>query len=122
MQVYYAICLILSVIGLLIFKWRWNRDTDINITFIFLFIPISEIGYLMLSMSSNLEEAILANKIIYLGGCFLPMFITFGIMNMFQFKFPRIIGFSMTALTVLVYSGVLMIGVNKAFYKSVSHF
>jgi Response regulator containing a CheY-like receiver domain and an HD-GYP domain len=121
MQVYYAICLILSVIGLLIFKWRWNRDTDINITFIFLFIPISEIGYLMLSMSSNLEEAILANKIIYLGGCFLPMFITFGIMNMFQFKFPRIIGFSMTALTVLVYSGVLMIGVNKAFYKSVEY-
>ncbi len=119
MQVYYAVCLVLSVIGLLIFKWRWNRDTDINITFIFLFIPIAEIGYLMRAISSNLEEALLANKIIYLGGCFLAMFITFSIMNLFQLKIPRIVGLIMTASSVLMYGVILMIGINGAFYKSV---
>ena len=119
MQTYYAVCLVLSVIGLLIFKWRWNRDTDINITFIFLFIPIAEIGYLMRAISSNLEEALLANKIIYLGGCFLAMFITFSIMNLFQLKIPRIVGFIMTASSVLMYAVILMIGINGAFYKSV---
>ena len=121
MQTYYAVCLFLSVIGLLIFKWRWSRDTDINITFLFLFIPITEIGYLMRSISSNLEEALLANKIIYLGGCFLAMFITFGIMNLFQLKIPKIIGFLMTASSILMYTVVLMIGINGWFYKSVTY-
>ena len=121
MQTYYVVCLFLSVIGLLIFKWRWSRDTDINITFLFLFIPITEIGYLMRSISSNLEEALLANKIIYLGGCFLAMFITFGIMNLFQLKIPKIIGFLMTASSILMYTVVLMIGINGWFYKSVTY-
>ena len=121
MNYYYLICFILAVIGTLIFKWRWNRDTNVNITFIFLFIPISEIGYLMFSISSNVEEALLANKIIYLGGVFLITFMTFCILNLTDIKFPKIVQLLMMTASCVIYAFVLMIGINEYFYKSATY-
>ena len=60
-------------------------------------------GYLCLSISKNLEEALLANRIAYLGCVFLPLFMLMTIMKVCALKCTKIarvilIGVSFTKL------------------------
>ncbi len=116
---FYLTCFILSILATAIFRWRWNEDTNINITFLFIFIPISEMGYFMFAMSTNLTEALLANKIIYLGGAFLSLFITLSIIALFNIRTPRLLSMIMMGISTILYGFVLTIGFNGFFYKSV---
>ena len=116
---FYLTCFILSIIATVIFRWRWNEDTNINITFLFIFIPISEMGYFMFAMSTSMTEALLANKIIYLGGAFLSLFITLSIIALFNIRTPRSLSMLMMGASTVMYGFILTIGFNKLFYKSV---
>ena len=114
---FYLTCFILSIIATVIFRWRWNEDTNINITFLFIFIPISEMGYFMFAMSTSMTEALLANKIIYLGGAFLSLFITLSIIALFNIRTPRSLSMLMMGASTVMYGFILTIGFNKLFYK-----
>lgn len=80
----------------------------------------SNLGYLALQLSTELNEALLAMKIIYLGGCFIPMlyFLTVcGICHVFVRK--RYI-LPMIALQGGIFCAVCTIGYLPWFYKNVS--
>ena len=74
----------------------------------------------MFAMSTNLKEALLANKIIYFGGAFLSLFITLSIIAMFNIRIPRPISMLMMGISVVVYAFVLTIGFNDLYYKKVT--
>ena len=71
-SILYGVCAVLSLVVLVIYCYVIQQK---EIWFILLFcsIFIANIGYLSLSIAKNLEEALLANRIVYLGSVLLPM-------------------------------------------------
>lgn len=109
----FAVSLALSILYVLI----WNKHYDINISAIFTLIPIANTGYLFLSLATNIGEATICNKIIYLGGCFLTFFITMSVWNLCNIKVSRYIRFLLFILSTLMYILVLTIGYRDYYYK-----
>ncbi len=115
--VYYLICFIASIVCTLIFTWKCTQQTDVYYTVLFILIPISEVGYLMMSMSTDLKEALLAQKIIYFGGCFLQLAVTLSIFTMYKIKIKKVLITSMFAVNLLMFCSTLTIGFTEVFYK-----
>ena len=53
-----------------------------------LFMTIANGGYLAIAISTNVSEAILANRICYLGGCFIPPITLFLLCAIANYKIP----------------------------------
>ncbi len=117
MYIFYELTFALSLALSILYVLIWNKHYDINISAIFTLIPIANIGYLFLSLSTNVGEATICNKIIYLGGCFLTFFITMSVWNLCNIKVSRYIRFLLFVLSTLMYILVLTIGYRDYYYK-----
>lgn len=82
MVVFYNVCFFISFLLSAFYVVRWKKYFDVNITILFFIIPLVNLGYVFLYMAGNLEEALLAQKLIYLGGCFMPFFIAYSIFGL----------------------------------------
>ena len=117
MYIFYELTFALSLALSILYVLIWNKHYDINISAIFILIPIANIGYLFSSIAVNANEATIANKIIYLGGCFLTFFITMSVWNLCNIKVNRYIRFLLFALSTFMYILVLTIGYRDYYYK-----
>ena len=117
--VFYISMLVLSLILTTLYFALWHKHFDIHFTLIFAFIPLANLGYPMMSMAENLQDYIIAQKIVYIGGCFLNLFITLAVLSLCRIKIPRIVSVGMFVFSTLVYSSVLSIGYMPLFYNSV---
>ncbi|MCR5060921.1 MAG: HD domain-containing protein [Saccharofermentans sp.] len=117
---FYEINFLISVALLLLYCFIWHKHFDVHLTLIFGIIPLSNLGYVFLAHSTNLEEAILSNQIIYLGGCFLPLMITFCVLELCHISFNRLFRVGIIALSAVAYATVLTIGHTDLFYTEVS--
>lgn len=79
-------------------------------------------GYLALAVSNNVEEAILANKILYVIGIFVPMLIFFIVCEICKISLNRVLQTILFLVQGLLYFGVLSVGHSKLFYKSVDYY
>ena len=113
----YGIFLLISVILSLFYVFIWHKHFDMHFALIFSFVPISELGFFLVAISRNIDEAYAGMKIIYLGGCFLPLFITLSIFSLCKINVNRLLATLMYLLTCLVYSSVLTIGYLPWYYK-----
>ncbi len=120
MTAYYEILFGLSILLTLIYLAIWHKHFDVHITLIFAFIPIANLGYAMLAHSRNLNTALAAVKITYIGGCFLALFITQSIFGLCHIKLKRWMSAVLTIISMASFSFVLSIGNAPYFYKSVS--
>ncbi len=116
-EAYYLATFVLSVVGTLIFVWRWKSDTNIYFTLLFILIPITNMGFYMLSVSKNLEEALIANNITILGGNFLSLFIMLSIVSMYEGNVSKIFTIVMFTLSFLIYGFTFTIGRSDIYYK-----
>ena len=96
---------------------RYRKHFDVNITAIFILLPISALGYPFLEMAQSLDEALMAQKVIYLGGCFLPFFTAFAIFGLCKINVNPLIRVLMFILNAACYAMVLDIGHGKFFYR-----
>ena len=71
---YYNTLFVISTILLLILSVRWQLRIDIDFAVFFILIPINLLGYMKMATANSVETAILANHLVYLGGCFLQLF------------------------------------------------
>ena len=120
MVAYYEILFGLSVLLTLIYIAIWHKHFDVHISLIFAFIPIVNLAYAMLAHSRNLDTALAAVKISYIGGCFLTLFITQSIFGLCHINLKRWMSALMTLLCLGSFSFVLSIGNSPIFYKTVS--
>lgn len=118
-MIYYNTFFIISFLLSIFYVYRFQKHFDVNITAIFLLIPVVNLGYIFMAKASNLDQALVANRIIYLGGCFLPYFITFSIFNLCKIEVKPWIRTILIMLNSSVYVCVLLVGRNKLFYESV---
>ena len=79
---FYAILASLAVVNLIVFLFLF-REKKLNyyILAIFTLITVSNGGNYLIALADTLEEAFIAKKIIYVGGCFIPPLILFIILN-----------------------------------------
>lgn len=116
---YYLVLFIASLVCTAIFVGMWHKHVDVYYPLIYTLIPIANMGYLMMSLATNLEEAVLANKVTYLGGCFLPLIFTLNTLNLCGIRFKKIVPLGVLGFGALQYLCVLTIGNNTLYYKSV---
>ncbi|MBO4864691.1 MAG: HD domain-containing protein [Eubacterium sp.] len=117
---YYLGMFIVSIIMSLIYLYNWQRHFDVNITAIFVIVPIINITYFLLYTSHTLETAILSLKIIYIGGAFLPWFVTMCAVSLCKIKIKRMVRLVTLMLSAVIYGFTLTIGHSGLFYKSIT--
>lgn len=81
---------------------------------------IVNLGYFALSISKSLEEALLANRIAYLGSVFLPMSMFMIIMNVCGIRYKRIVPGLLLCICIIVFLVAASPGYLDIYYKEVS--
>ena len=80
---------------------------------------IVNIGYLSLAISKNLEEALLANRISYLGSVFLPLSMLMIIMNTCKITCKKIFSGILLSISIIVFLIAASPGYLNIYYKDV---
>ena len=81
-MLYYDIILMVSVVLSGIYLFLWHKHFDAHLTMIFVMIPIVCLGYALRAHATGLETALAANKIVYMGGCFLQLFVLLAVVTL----------------------------------------
>ena len=115
---YYISMVAISLVCSAVYFWKWQKHFDIHFTLCYVLLPFVTMGYLLLATSEGLGSAMMANKINYLGGCYLELLITLIIFSLCKIKIPRLVSFLMVTWSTLIYAGALSIGYSDIFYKS----
>ena len=119
MTAYYEILFGLSVLLTLIYIAIWHKHFDVHISLIFAFIPIVNLAYAMMAHSRNLDTALAAAKITYIGGCFLLLFITQSILSLCHIVIKRWQSALFTIICLICFAFALTMGNAPYFYKTV---
>lgn len=82
---------------------------------------ISCVGHLMLGLSTNVGEAILANKLNYAGSAFLPMFTLYAVAAICCVQIPFVLRLFLNLFTVLVFGLSATVGFSSIYYKTVEY-
>ena len=87
MIAYYSITAAITTVAFLFFIYEYeNRKTNYYYLVLIMLMMVANAGYLAVALSKTLEEAILANKILYLGGCFVQPVTLFLICTLSNYK------------------------------------
>ncbi len=117
MTTYYLVSAVLMLVIFLIIAFRFEAK---KVNYYFLIITflttISNMGYMGIAFSKTLEEAILANKICYIGGCFVPPIILLLVFAICNYKVPRWVLNLMFLYNIGVYLMVMTIGYTDLYY------
>ena len=116
--VYYKVAFAVSFLLTLIYVAIWDRRFDVNITAIFMLVPIANLGHVFMAAAQTQQEAATAVKIIYIGACFMPFFVTMGLFNICRIKVSRLIRVLLFSVPALLFASVLSIGYFPLFYEN----
>ena len=116
---YYGLCLFISFIMLLLVIAS-GSEHSIHQSLLISIMTIANGGYLALAMSRSLSEAILANKVIYAGGAFMPMLFFLIICEVCYVTFPRWLHLIMYGGQLITYVTICTMGYTGLYYKSVN--
>lgn len=116
--IFYGVLFLISLCFAAGYVYIWHKHFDVNFNMIFTLVPVACLGYYLSANAVNLESAITAQKIIYIGGCFLQLFVVFSIFNLCKINIPKWVRMAMFVACALVYGSVLTIGHTKIFYTS----
>lgn len=117
---YYAAAFVLSVVLMLVYVLLYHRHYDIHLSLIFVLVPISNLAQSLLSQSESIEAALLANKIVYISGCYLILMITLVVFSLCDIALNRYVRLLLYIITTAVFFCTLQIGRNELYYKNVS--
>ncbi len=120
MIAYYSITLTLVFFNLLAFIFRFEgKKINYYFTILGLLMTLDCAGYLALALSRTLSEAVLANKICYLGGCFLPPVMLSAICAVCNYELPNWLRNLIYIYSFIVYAMVLTTDINDFYYKEI---
>lgn len=119
MFVYYVSMFILATINLVVFLMLF-REKKLNyyILALLAIITVSNAGNFFLATASGIEDALLAKKIYYIGGCFMPPIILLLILKMCNITVKKWIENIVLLFSFVVYAMVLSVGYSDIYYKS----
>ena len=115
---YYVTIFILSLICCVFYYIKKRDYYSVNYTLIFILAIMSQGSYIIIALSRNAREALVANKILYIGGCYLILIGLFLIFSVCKIKIPKWLKFLLFMFASFVYACVLTTGYSDLFYKS----
>lgn len=117
---YYFITAVLAVINLFILIFVFEpKKTNYYFMILLLLFALTNGAYLAIAVSTGLEEAVLANKISYLGGCFMPPIILFLICAICNYTIRPWLRCLLYTYSAVVYFSVLTIGYSNIYYDRI---
>ncbi len=117
---YYEVIFGISFLLTVIYVMIWQKHFDLNLTVIFILVPIVNLGYYLYANSADKYAAMNAYKIIYIGSCFLPFFVTMCVLNLCEIEVPRPLRFFAFLINTTLYVFVLTVGKKPYFLKSLT--
>jgi putative two-component system response regulator len=105
---------------MLVYVFVYHRHYDVHISIAFVLGPVSTFAQLLLSQCEDVESALLANKVLYIGGCYLILMITLVIFSLCDIPLNRYIRLLLYLVTTVVFFCVQQMGWNDLYYKNVS--
>ena len=117
---FYGTLFLLSILFSAIYITIWHRHFDTNITMVFIMVPIACLGYFLYSFATNLEEALVCQKVIYIGGCYLSLFVFLSILDICKVEVSKWVRLILYIACTIIYGAVLTIGWVPVYYKEVS--
>ena len=117
---YYEVIFGISFLLTVIYVMIWRKHFDLNLTVIFILVPIVNLGYYLYANSADKYAAMNAYKIIYIGSCFLPFFVTMSVLNLCEIEVPRPLRFFAFLINTTLYVFVLTVGKTPYFLKSLT--
>ncbi len=117
--VVYAVTAALSAVVFLVYVFGVRKKSPWYIL-LFSSVFVVNIGYFSLSVSKTLEEALLANRIAYLGSVFLPMSILMIIFEVTKTKYGKALIGTLIGIGILVFLIAASPGYLDIYYKEVS--
>ena len=109
----------ISILLTIIYAAIWKKSFGVYYTLIFAFIPLCNLGYVLLSLVETEGEAYLAQKVIYIGGCFLIFFITMAIFDICHIRIPKWVKVLLLYCCSEMYSTILTTDFTKIFYRRI---
>lgn len=119
MEYLYLGCLLISL-GMLFWLKIYDVRNSVTQFANLLIMLIANAGYYFMSVATNIEEAILAQKIAYVGGIFLIVFYFFLVLEICHIELPRFVSVFLVFIQCIIYGFVCTIGKSGLFYKSIT--
>ena len=119
-SVFYDSCLVISFILLAIYIFLWRKHFDVHITILFVLVPVANLGVSLLAHSQTLEAALVANKVVYIGACYMQLVLMLAVLSLCNIKLNRWVRTGLIALSTVVYASSLTMGISPLFYEDVS--
>ena len=115
--VYYYVVFGISLLLLGVYAYIFHKHYDVNITIIAVLVPIMNLSNLLIALSQNIDQAINALKMTYIGGCFILLSALFLILKICDFKLKPWMRTILIVLSISVFISSLTIGYSDIFYK-----
>ena len=119
MTLYYDITLIASLALMLAYVGMWHKHFDVHITLVFVLGHVVNLGYCLFSRSQTLGEALLANVLTYISGCYLLPIMMFTVFSLCHINLPRWISVGLLAVNTALFICQLYNGASGLIYRSV---
>jgi DNA-binding CsgD family transcriptional regulator len=100
--------------------WSLVKKKNTWLQLLFVSVVIVNCGYLTLSISRTLEEALLANRISYFGSVFLPLCMLMTIMDVCRVNYSKKLPAVLLAISVAVFLLAASPGYLDCYYRDVS--
>ena len=117
-MIYYYIMLALSLVMVIVYAFMFHKHFDPNITIITVLVPVLNVSFVLMALSRTVEEAVVALKFTYIGGCFLIVAVMFLIFKVCGFTLKPWQKGLILAISTGVYATALTIGHSPIFYES----
>lgn len=117
---YYAVLAALSMLLTLLYAFWWRKQFEAHMTVIFIVIPITNLAYLLMYASHELEAVTSLMKFVYVGGCFLPWLVTMCELALCHIPVSRRIRLATLLVSTAVFVSVLSAGYSDVFYQSLT--
>lgn len=118
-SVIYGVAAVLSLV-LLVAYCRIAKKKNPWYLLLFSSIAVVNIGYLALAVSQGLGEALLANRVSYLGSVFLPLAMLRIILNATHIRYPKWLSGALLTLAGIMFLIAASPGYLPIYYKEVS--
>lgn len=117
---YLIITLVLSFVNIMALMFVLSQRTVSYYITMFHVITIANAGHLFLALSSNVEEAMLSNKLAYVGAVYVPLLFFLGELSLCNIRINKWLRISLFLFSSIVLGLALTTGWSNIYYKSVT--
>ena len=118
-MIFYYVMFAISLVLVIVYAFIFHKHFDVNLTIMTTLVPVINLAFVLMGQAKIIQEALIALRFTYMGGCFVLLAATFLIFNISGIKIKPIIRASLFLLSSLIYVTTLTIGHYDLFYVGV---